>query len=360
MLLPPLLAALALAGGWWWWTWRRPIAVAVGMDLPLVQGAATDPSDRYTAIQYRDEHPGSRIALLTMFNHPDPARAPGTIAALKRRSVRFFVTTQTSSQAVPSLGQFSGGDALAINVSAVSNKLSGRDDFLLRVVPDLVQEQQAIARELNRRPGGRLLVLQDTGNPAWTEPAWAVFSAAIQRAGRWQLVRRQLDVASFDPRRDQPLVEGPFDGLYVLAGSFLPTIGNLSQLFHQLHPRAPIVLTPWARSPQITQNAGKANARITVVSPYPARRHSDVIDRHFQRFERRFGYTPYAMTIGTRQALELLDQAFASGATTPAQVKRYLLEKPVHQTSLGPVRFDRHGDVQADFEAFAATADQRR
>jgi hypothetical protein len=66
------------------------------------------------------------------------------------------------------------------------------------------------------------------------------------------------------------------------------------------------------------------------------------------------------MTIGTRQALELLDQAFASGATTPAQVKRYLLEKPVHQTSLGPVRFDRNGDVQADFEAFAATADQRR
>jgi branched-chain amino acid transport system substrate-binding protein len=330
------------------------------MDLPLVAGAATDPSDRNTAIQYLAEQPDSRIALLTMHNHPDPTRAPGTIAALKRRGVRFFVTTQSSSQAVPSLGQFSGGDALAINVSAVSNKLSGRDDFLLRVVPDLVQEQQAIARDLNRRPGGRLLVLQDTGNLAYTEPAWAVFNAAINRAGRWQLVRRQLDVASFDPSRDQPLVEGPFDGLYVLAGSFLPTIGNLSQLFHQLHPRAPIVLTPWARSPQITQNAGKANARITVVSPYPARRHSDVIDRHFHRFERRFGYTPYAMTIGTRQALELLDQAFASGATTPAQVKRYLLEKPVHQTSLGPVRFDRHGDVQADFEAFAATADQRR
>jgi ABC-type branched-subunit amino acid transport system substrate-binding protein len=82
------------------------------------------------------------------------------------------------------------------------------------------------------------------------------------------------------------------------------------------------------------------------------------VDRYFQRFEQRYGYTPYAMTIGTSQAIELLDQAFRSGATTPAQVKRYLLAQPVHQTRFGPVRFDANGDVRADFHAFSALADR--
>jgi ABC-type branched-subunit amino acid transport system substrate-binding protein len=227
------------------------------------------------------------------------------------------------------------------------------------LVPDLVQEQRALAAHINRLPGLRLLVLVDTGNRAYTNPAYAVFSQAITRAGRWQLVRRPLDVAAFNPRQDRASLEGDFDALYVLGGSFLPTIGNISQLFHQLHPNAPIVLTPWARSPQIVQNAGTANRLSTVLSPYPARRDSAPIDRYFSRFKQRFGYIPYAMTIGTRQALELLDQAFASGATTPAAVKRFLLNKPVHQTSLGPVRFDRTGDVKADFHAFAANADLR-
>ena len=51
------------------------------------------------------------------------------------------------------------------------------------------------------------------------------------------------------------------------------------------------------------------------------------------------------MTIGVRQALELLDDAFAQGYDTPARVKRYLLSVPTHQTSLGPIAFDRNGDV---------------
>ena len=358
-LLLTLVLAGAVGGGWWWWQ-RRPIIVAVGVDLPLVPGAAIDPSDRYSADLFLEQHPGSRIRLVNMYNQSDPASGPGTVVALKRSGVRFFITTQASSHAVPSLGQFAGPEALAINVSAVSQKLSGRDDFFLRVVPDVVQEQQAMARQLSLWPAGRVLVLQDTGNRAWTDPAFAVFSAELQRLGGWQITRRELRLTAFDPGRQRALLEGEFDALYLLAGAFQPIIGNISQLFHQLHPQAPILLTPWARSPAIVENAGPASATSVVVSPYPARGDSAAVDRYFQRFERRYGYTPYAMTIGTSQAVELLDQAFRSGATTPVAVKRFLLSRPVHHTSFGPIRFDASGDVQADFHAFPALADRAR
>ena len=251
--------AVAIGGGWWWWQ-QRPIAVAVGVDLPLVPGAAIDPSDRYSADLVLEQHPGSRIRLVNMHNAPDPASGPATVAALKRRGVRFFITTQASSHAVPSLSQFATGDALALNVSAVSNQLSGRDDFFLRLVPDVAQEQRAMARQLSRWPGRRVLVLQDTGNRAWTDPAFAEFSAELERLGGWQITRRELRVTDFDPRRHRPLLQGDFDAVVLLAGAFLPIIGNISQLSHQLHPQAPILLSPWARSPAIVENAGPASS----------------------------------------------------------------------------------------------------
>ncbi len=350
------LLAVGLLGWLWLWQRQRPVTVAVGVDLPLGPGAAIDPSDRHTAELYLEEHPGSRIRLVNQLNDVNPATGPESIAVLRRQGVRFFISTQASSHAVPSLPQFADGQALAINVSATSDRLSGSDDFFFRVVPDLVQEQRALARQLNTLPGGRLLVLQDTENRAYTDPAFRVFAAELARSGRWQVVRRPLRISDFNPARDRVLLEGDLQALYVLGGSFLPMIGNISQLFHQLHPAAPILLTPWARSPTILESAGPAARQILIASPFPASDRDPRIDAYLQRFEQRFGYRPWAMSMSTRQAIELLDRALASGASTPAAVKRYLLSQREHPTSFGAVRFDANGDVQGNYHFIRPSA----
>lgn len=351
-------AALLLAGGLGvvHWQRRQPVQVAVGIDLPLVPGAAIDPTDRHTADLYLEENPGTRMRLVNHLNAPDPATGPASIAALRRQGVRFFITTQASSHAVRSLSQFADGGALAINVSATSDQLSGRNDFFLRIIPDLAQEQRAIARRLGAIPGRRLLVLQDTGNRAYTDPAFRVLSAELARAGRWQVQRRELALARFSPQQHRGLLMGDYDALYVLGGGFIPVIGNLAQLFHTLHPEAPILLTPWARSPAILESAGPATGQILLSSTFPARNQDPRVDRYFRRFERRFGYQPYAMGMSTWKALELLDRALASGASTPSAVKRYLLSKAEHPTSLGPIRFNGSGDVQGTYHFFRPSA----
>lgn len=98
-----------------------------------------DPTDRHTADLYLKANPQSRsrIRLVNHFN----TTGPGSIAALEQQGLWFFITTQASSHAVPSPGQFATGDALAI------------------------------ARALVRFPRPRVLVLCDTGNRASTEPA---------------------------------------------------------------------------------------------------------------------------------------------------------------------------------------------
>ena len=355
--LNKVLGLIAVSGlvaaawmGWLRLDAARPIQVGLGIDLPVIYGAVIDPSDKNTGDLFLEEHPASRIQIFEMYNDARPeTAAPGLEAAIAQ-GVRFFVTTHASSHAVPSVHLFADGRALGINVASTSLVLSGKDDFLLRIIPDLRQEQLEMARQVEQLPGNRLLVLQDTGNLAWTDPAFAVFSGALGASGRWTIVHRKLMVAEFRPAELSDLMSAPYDALYILAGTFMPPIGNLAQLFHRAHPRAPILLTSWARSPAVLEQAGDAIDRLILVG-HSASRHDDpAVDDYLRRFDARFGYTPQGMTLGTRQALELLDQAFARGHATPEAVKRYLLSTPVHQTSLGPIAFDRYGDVTHGFQ----------
>ena len=344
------VAGLIAAAGMWWLHAPavRTIQVGIGIDLPVIYGAVIDPSDKNTGDLFLAEHPQSRIRVFEMYNDARPETAAPDLAAAIAQGVRFFVTTHASSHAVPSLHLFADGQALGINVASASQVLSGQDDFLLRIIPDLRQEHLELARLVEQLPGERLLVLQDTGNPAYTDPAFAVFSGALSASGRWTIVQHQLKVAEFQPAELGALMAAPYDALYILAGSFMPPIGNLAQLFHRHHPQAPILLTPWARSPAVLEQAGDAIDRVILIGHYGSRHDDPAVDDYLRRFKARFGYTPQA-TLATRQALELLDQAFARGHDTPEAVKRYLLTTPVHQTSLGPIAFDRYGDVTAGF-----------
>jgi branched-chain amino acid transport system substrate-binding protein len=347
-----LLVPVGIGAAVWlcWWLLRPPPPIPVGMVAWLASGAVIGSSEMHAADLYLEEHPQSRLRMLPADDEWKPERTVAVIQQAMDQGVRFFITTHPSRCAVASLHLFADGRALIINAASASPALTGKDDYLLRIIPDAVQEQRAIAHHLDGLTGQRLLVLQDTSNLPYTDPAFAAFAAELAVLGRWQISHRQLAIAEFRPDDYRTLMAEPFDALYILAGSFQTAIGNIAQLFHYLHPQAPILLTPWARSPAILETAGAAIDRLILATPYGSRHASPVLDDYFRRFDDRFGYTPHAMTIGVRQALELLDQAFAQGPVTPAAVKRYLLSVPTHQTSLGPVAFDRYGDVAGNYQ----------
>lgn len=328
---------------------EKPVRVGVGIDLPLIYGAVIDPSDLNAAEQFIEEHPGTRLRIFEMYNDARPERAAPDLQKAIDQGVRFFVMTQASSHAVPSLSLFADGRALGINVAATSLALTGKDDYLLHIIPDLRQEQTAMAQQVDRMPGGRMLVIQDTGNLAYTDPAFSVFSDALAASGRWSITRHQLLVSDLDPSSLIDLMAEPYDLLYILAGAFQIPIGNIAQLFHHFNPEAHILLTHWARATGVLEHAGDAIDRLNLLSIYPARDESPAVNDFLQRFNARFGYSPQAMAIGTRQALELFDQAFAKGHDTPVKVKAYLLSESVHETSLGPISFDPNGDFAGPY-----------
>ncbi len=316
--------------------------IVVAIDAPYTLRTVFDHSDRAASRLYATENPTSVMTVEPLYY--DPKRPRHIFEEARNEGIRFFVTTQPSSTLVPIRDLFATGEFLIINTAATSPLLSGRDDDVLRLIPDGAQEQRQIADYINQLPGKRLLVLQDTQNAGYTDPAFNYFSQRLAQLGKWHITHEKVRIDEADLEQLRRTMAGPYDALYILAGNFNPSIGNLAQLFYQQHPRTPIVLTPWARSPSIYETAGDALQNITLLSHFPGRHDSPAMADYFRRFEQQFGYPPAAITVNVRAGLEVLEQAFAAGHTTPTSVKAYLLKQKELQTSLFPVRFDSNGD----------------
>ena len=96
---------------------------------------------------------------------------------------------------------FASDQALSINVSATSTRLSDNDDYFLRIIPDLEIEQTFMASEVAKLKGRRLLVLQDTGNLAYTQPALEVFRQQLRSSSTWQLHVHRMRYTDYQPRK---------------------------------------------------------------------------------------------------------------------------------------------------------------
>ncbi len=333
-----------------WWLNRggddRTALITVGIDGPIPDSMVFDPSEMNAADLYLEETPDTRMTFRRMYYELKPEVSTSLFLEAMADGVQFFITTQPSTLAVESRHLFTNGSALLINTSSTSPLLSGQDDYILRIIPDARSEQAVMARLLNGLSARRVLILQDESNPRYTDPAYAFFTNALAALGDHEITHRKLRVDGFEPEAYRALFEEPFDALYILAGDFLVAIGSIAQFFHYHHAEAPILLTPWARSPMILETMGDALERIVLPGHHPSRSENPAIGDYLTRFRQRFDYEPHSMALFVRQAMELLESAFAAGFKTPVAVKDYLLSKPLHTTSLGPVAFDAHGDIE--------------
>ena len=342
-----LLLAAGLAGSvYWTLTSLASKKITVAVDAPIMNKRIFDPSDMDAARFYFEENPDSRMQIKELFYDFDPKRSPERFEAAMDDGIEFFVTTQPSSTLLASTQLFQTPSALLINTSSTNPSTTGKDDYIIRIIADARAEQQAIANYVDSLPGKRLLVLQDSANSEYTDPAFDYFIAALDGGDQWKITHEKLLFENFNPTRFQQLMSEPFDALYVLGGDFQASMGNMVQLFHQYHPNAPIVLTPWARSNAIYETAGPALDRMVLLGHHPGKAQDPAVADYLQRFTKRYGYQPMAMALMVRQGLELLEQAFAAGHTDPEAVKQYLLSQPELQTSLGTIRIDAYGDSQ--------------
>ncbi len=348
VMVPLIFLAAVAAGVFVWQKAQRPISVAVVTRSS--SGSVVGSSEVNAGTLFIEETPGSPIAILALDDQWDTTLTRCVISEARARGERFFITSHPSKCAVEVADLFADDtEALMVVTASATDKLTGHDDGILRVVSDVAREQQAIARHVMQSGARRILVVQDTGNRPYTDPAYRVFSQELAGHSDIQISRREILVSDYHPDDLELFFADSADLLYILAGSYQPTVGIIAQLFHLQHPQAPILLTPWTRSPTILETAGPAAERMILPSHYPSRHEDTAVGSYVTRFRDRFSYDPISMSIAVRQSLELLDAAFRAGNHTPLEVKQYLLNQSPHKTSIGSISFDRNGDATSEF-----------
>jgi len=327
---------------------RQP-KIQVGIIAWLGSGAVVGSSEINAAELFLEEHPESKIEIVPVDDKWDPEVTTAITKQSIENGVQFFISSHPSKCAVAIEDCFDSPGAMVVVAAATSPALTDKDDYIFRIIADAECEQEAIAGYIQQLEGSRILVIQDEGNLPYTDPAFYFFSETLKVGEKWEITHCKMKITDFTADTYKDFMSPEYDVLYILAGSYQTSIGNIAQLFHHLHPEKPIILTPWARSPSILEIAGPAISQMVLPSQYPSRRENPVIDIYFNRFKERFGYEPHSMTIGIWQAMELFHNAFSAGCKTPEEVKNYFLTNPVHQTTLGTVTFNEYGDVNQEY-----------
>jgi len=323
--------------------------IQVGIVTWTGSGTVVGSSEISAAELYLEKKKNSRIEIVPINDKWEPEETIKTISKAIGGGIKFFITSHPSKCAVASSYFFEDKETLAIITGSTSPDLTGKDDYLFRIVSDANREQKIIADYVNKIEGEKILIIQDSGNLPYTEPAFEEFTATLNEEKQWEVTREKFMISDFDSEHYKEIFAEDHDILYILAGSFQTAIGRIAQLFFYYHPTKPIILTPWARSASIVEVSGPSIKNIIIPSPYPWVNSDSGISEFFQLFKERFGYEPHSMTIGVWQAIELLDKAFDKGCKTPEEVKKYLLSKDTHITRLGNISFNGDGDVEQNF-----------
>lgn len=332
----------------------RPIEVAI---LTKLEAGSIVGSSELNAARLFVEDRGDRLLRFKAFDDGwDPPKAVSAFAEARNEGVRFVITSHPSNCALAIAEAANGAGVLTLITGATTAELSGRDDLILRVVPDLAREQTWMAERVAETGKRSVLVVRDTDNEAYTRPAYAYFSEALAAAagkgGGSPLRLRELlvsvnglDLEALRPR----MAAEPFDLCYILVGSYKSAAGGVAQLSAAVAPAAPIFFTPWMRTPALVETAGPALAQARMGGHLPPRGRDPALDAYIDRFEKRFGYRPTAVSVYVYGALSLLAEAFEAGARTPEAVKARLLARGKAETPFFTFEFDEFGDAVMPF-----------
>lgn len=344
-----LLVALAVFSMLMLVYFSRKEPVIVALSTSLKSGNIVGSSEINTFNLFLERNPYTLINLEMINDHWEPEIAKEEISKAVSRKIKFFITAHPSSSAVSTASLFKDGKALKIVTASTTNVLTGKDDYIIRMIPDVTEEQRSIASYLNNMKPDKILIIQDSGNTAYTDPAFEVVSEVINSQEDKEIIHELINVSEFSPSEVNKLFLQDYDILYILAGSYQAAIGNIAQMSYIHKPDVSIMLTPWARTPSILESAGPAIYNMILPSQYPSRYDDGSIDYFFKEYFRKFGHNPVSMSIGVYQSLEILNEAFINGHKTPEKVKRYITGKKKFNTLIGDVIFDEFGDRKMDF-----------
>ena len=233
-----------------------------------------------------------------------------------------------------------------ISPTASTNKVTGIDDYLIRMVPPNKSETDHLARHAFKVMGlKKMAAIYDLSNRVFGEGFLNNFRDEFEGLGG-----KIIHVETFTSGKDmdfvklaESLLKSDPDGMLIVTGGL--DAAMISQRIRVTGSKAPIISCAWSMTADLIHDGGPAVEGVVFSQLFNRESRQKTYLEFRKRFEERFGEAPnFAASHGYEAALALLKAL--SKTVDPQELKATILQQGVFEGVQGDFNVDKFGDPQ--------------
>lgn len=289
---------------------------------------------------------GQEVQLLVKDDRQDAEVAKQAVRELIEAGAVAIIGPMTSSMAVVVQPLINSAQVVMVSPTAKSDKLSGQDDFFLRVTPQLSKNAQQLAahvvKDLSLK---KFAVVYDSSNSAFTKTWYQHFESALLASGG-QIVFVESFASrpevQFLPIAERLLATNP-EGILLLSSAIDTAL--LAQQIQKLGAAIPLFSSEWASTTDLLSFGGRAVNGMSAYHSFNAESQQPQYLAFKEKFTRRFGSSPsFANTLAYDAATYLF--AGLKQKTSADSLKETLINFGSFSGLQSEMLLDKYGDVQ--------------
>ena len=289
---------------------------------------------------------GRPVELITKDDKQDPKEALRVDRELIDEGVVAIIGHMTSAMSMAVLPFINKEKVLMISPTTTTNKLTGIDDFFIRIMAPNKSETDHLARQASKVMGlKRMAAIYDLSNRAYTEGFFNNFKQEFEGLGG-----KVEHVETFTSGKDADFVKlaGSLlkpdpDGVLIVTGG--PDAAMICQRIRMTVSKVPIISCGWAMTADLIHDGGPAVEGVIFSQLFDRESRHKTYLNFRKRFEERFGEEPNFAAAHGYEAVLALFKALSKNAD-PQELKATILQQDMFEGVQGDFKVDKYGDPQ--------------
>lgn len=289
------------------------------------------------------------VQLIIRDDKNDPDFAKQVDKDLAKEGVVAIIGHMTSSMGLAVIDTINKEKILLVSPTISSDKLTGLDDYFLRIVPPSKLRVLTLARYCFEKKGLKKLAgIYDLSNRAYSEEWFNTFTSAFKKHGGSISYLTNFTSGSTVVYSElvRKMLESDPEGIAIAANAL--DTAMLCQQLRMLGSELPVVSSYWAITDELISQGGPAVEGIVFPGFYNKEdKHKNYI-RFKKNFKERFGKEPDFPALFSYEAALIILTALAKNQS-PFKLKETILSIGTFEGLQGDIKIDRYGDSYRKF-----------
>jgi branched-chain amino acid transport system substrate-binding protein len=289
---------------------------------------------------------GRPVELIVKDDQQNPETALRVDRELVDEGVVAIIGHMTSTMSMVAIPFVNEKQIVMISPTTSTNKVTGIDDYFIRMMPPNKSETDHLAHQAFNVMGLRkMAVIYDLSNQAYTEGFFRNFKEGFEGlGGKINHVETFTSGKNMDfVKSADALLEANPDGVLIVTGA--PDAAMISQRIRMTGAKLPIFSCGWAMTADLLHDGGPAVEGLLFSQLFNRKSQQKAYLEFRKRFKKRFGETPNFAAAHGYEAAFVLFKALSKSADRKT-LKATILQQDIFEGLQGDFKMDQYGDPQ--------------